>query len=574
MKSLLLVAACAFPALGFAAVPTASRDIGPVAVAGSTSIANGVYTVRASGDDVWGTGDEFRFVYGSLSGDGEITARVDSVSANDPWTQAGVMIRAGLGASSRYAYTLVTSSNGVNFQYRLSNGTSAASSGTRGTARAPYWVRVRRIGNVLTGYVSPDGLVWRQQGSSVTITMGTTAYAGLAFTSHRDGTLGTAVFSNVSINTVGTTPPPTNSPPTISGTPPTGASVGVQYVFTPTATDPDGNTLTYSITNRPSWATFNGSTGRLAGTPTSANVGTYSNIVIGVSDGQATAQLPAFAILVSNVANRPPVISGTPPTSVTAGTAYSFQPTASDPDGNPLTFSITNAPSWATFSATTGRLQGTPTATNVGTFSNIVIRVSDGQATAQLPAFAIVVASAPNRIPVISGTPPTSVTPGTVYSFQPTTSDPDGNPLTYSIANRPSWATFNASTGRLAGTPTSANVGTYSNIVITVSDGAASASLPAFSITVVAVATGSATLSWIPPTTNTDGSPLTNLAGYRVRWGPAAGTYTSSVTLSNPGLTAYVVGNLVPGTYYFVVTALNSAGAESQFSNVASKTIP
>ncbi len=276
----------------------------------------------------------------------------------------------------------------------------------------------------------------------------------------------------------------------------------------------------------------------------------------------------------ANVANRPPTISGTPPTSVIHGTAYSFQPTASDPDGNPLTFSITNPPSWTTFSATTGRLQGTPGASNVGTYSNIVIRVSDGQATAQLPAFAIAVSNPANRPPVISGTPPTSVMQGTAYSFQPTASDPDGNPLTYSITNAPSWATFSATTGQLQGTPGAGNVGTYSNIVISVSDGTATASLATFAVTVVAVAGGSATLSWTPPTTNTDGSPLTNLAGYRVRWGPAAGNYTSSVTLNNAGLTSYVVGSLVPGTYYFVVTALSSAGAESQFSSVASKTIP
>src|SRR5262245_14270202 len=158
MKSFLLTILFSFPMLAFAAVPTTSVDIGQVAAAGSTSTANGVCTVRASGDDIWGAEDEFRFVYGSLSGDGEITARVDSVSDNDAWTQAGVMIRAGLGADSRYALTLVTSANGVNFQYRPSDGASAASSGTLGVSRAPYWVRVRRIGSVLTGYVSPDGL--------------------------------------------------------------------------------------------------------------------------------------------------------------------------------------------------------------------------------------------------------------------------------------------------------------------------------------------------------------------------------------------------------------------------------
>jgi hypothetical protein len=572
MKSFLLILVCSLPALGFAAAPTASTDIGQVAVAGSTSIANGVYTVRASGADIWGTRDEFRFVRGSLSGDGEITARVDSVSATHPWTKAGVMIRETLSSQSRYAYTLVSASSGVDFQRRLSTGASAASSGRPdGVTRAPYWVRMRRIGNVFTAYVSADGLAWRQQGSSVTIAMGASVYAGLAVTSHRDGRLATAVFSNVSYGPVGTTPTPINSPPVISGTPSTGASVGVQYAFTPSATDPEGNPLTYSITNRPSWATFNASTGRLSGTPTSANVGTFSNIVIRVSDAQATAQLPPFAIVVTNVANRAPTISGTPPTSGIRGTAYSWQPTASDPDGNPLTFSITNAPSWATFSATTGRLQGTPTAS--GTFSNIVIRVSDGQVTAQLPAFAITVSDPANRPPVISGTPPTSVMQGTGYSWQPTASDADGNPLTFSITNAPSWATFNATTGRLQGTPGAGNVGTTSNVVIRVSDGTATAALPAFNITVVAVAGGSATLSWTPPTTNTDGSPLTNLAGYRVRWGSSAGNYTSSVTLNNAGLTSYVVGSLVPGTYYFVVTALSSAGVESQFSNVASKTI-
>jgi hypothetical protein len=574
MKSFLLAVACFFPLLGFAAVPAVSTDIGSVAAAGSTSVANGVYTVRASGADIWGTSDEFRFVHGTLSGDGEVTARVDSLSAADPWAKAGVMIRESLSPSSRYAFMMVTAGYGIDFGRRLSGGAFAGPDGTFDwVTRAPYWVRVRRIGNVFTAYVSPDGHAWRQYGSSVTMTMGASVYAGLAVTSHRDGTLATGVFSNVSLGPVGTTQPPTNSPPTISGTPPTGASVGVQYAFTPTGMDLDGNALTYSITNRPSWTTFNASTGRLAGTPTSANIGTYSNIVIRVSDGQATAQLPPFAIAVTNVPNRPPTISGTPATSVTLGTSYSFRPIASDPDGNPLTFSITNAPSWATFSTTTGRLQGTPTASHVGTYANIVIRVSDGQATAQLPAFTIAVRSTANRPPVISGTPPTSVTPGTAYSFQPSASDPDGNPLTFSITNAPPWATFSTATGRLQGTPTAAQVGTYSNIVIRVSDGTASTALPAFSIAVVAVATGSATVSWTPPTTNTDGSPLTNLAGYRVHWGPAAGTYTNSVTLNNAGLTSYVVGNLVPGTYYFVVTALSSTGAESPFSNVASKTI-
>jgi hypothetical protein len=553
----------------FAAAPSTSADIGAVGAAGSTSVSNGIYTVRASGYDIWETKDEFRFVYGTWSGDGEITARVDSLAATNSWTKAGVMIRETLNPNSRFAYTLITGGNGVAFHQRLSSGAWAGPGGMAdGVTRVPYWLRLRRKGNVFTAYVSPDGQNWRQQGSSTTVSMASNVYVGLAVTSGRDGSLATANFSNVRFGSIGAA----NSPPSISGTPATTATVGSQYAFQPTGTDPDNNTLTYSIANRPSWATFNTGTGRLSGTPTSSNAGTFGNILISVSDGQFSASLPAFSIAVST--NRPPVISGTPTTSVAPGSGYSFQPTASDPDGNSLTFSITNRPAWATFNTSTGRLSGTPSSSHVGTTSNIVIAVSDGKATAQLPAFSITVGSGTtNRAPVISGTPPTSVMQNTAYSFQPTASDADGDPLTFSITNAPSWATFSTTTGRLSGTPSASNVGTFNNISIRVSDGKTTTSLATFNITVLAVSNGSATLSWTPPTTNTNGTALTNLAGYRVYWGTSAGSYSNSVTLNNAGLTSYVVSSLAPGTYYFAVTALNSSGVESAKSNSGSKTI-
>ena len=365
----------------------------------------------------------------------------------------------------------------------------------------------------------------------------------------------------------------TNQPPVISGTPATTVTVGPAYSFAPTASDPEGAALTFAITNRPTWATFSTATGRLMGTPAAANVGAFSAIVISVTDGTTSVALPAFTITVGAAPNLPPTISGNPVTTATVGTAYSWGPTASDPDGGTLTYSIANKPAWATFSTTTGRLTGTPTA--AGSFASIGISVSDGSASASLPAFAITVsAAAPtNRPPTISGTPTTSVLTGAAYAFQPTASDPDGNPLTFSIANRPAWAAFDAATGRLSGNPTAANVGTTSGIVISVSDGVASASLAAFSVAVQAVANGSATLSWQPPTTNTNGSALTNLAGYKVYWGTSPGNYSGSTTVMNPGLTSYVVGGLTPNTYYFAVTALNGSGTESTFSNSANKTV-
>jgi hypothetical protein len=371
---------------------------------------------------------------------------------------------------------------------------------------------------------------------------------------------------------INVTAPTSNSPPVISGTPSTTATQGTQYTFTPTASDADNDTLTFSIANRPTWATFNASTGTLQGTPGASHIRTYSNIVISVSDGVASTPLAAFSITVES-SNNPPVISGTPPTTATVGTQYSFTPTASDGDGGTLTFSITNRPTWATFSTTTGRLQGTPASGNVGTFSDIRISVSDGQDSAQLAPFAVAVSAAPNRAPTIGGSPVTAVLAGSAYSFTPTASDPDGDTLTFRITNAPAWASFNPSTGQLSGTPGVQHVGTTTGIVITADDGEATTSLAAFSVTVQAVAVGSATLTWTPPTTNTDGSALTNLAGYKIYWGTSQGNYPNSTTLNNPGLTSYVVQNLTPGTYFFVATALNSTGTESVFSGVASKTI-
>lgn len=386
----------------------------------------------------------------------------------------------------------------------------------------------------------------------------------------------------ITVASATTTPAPANTPPTITGTPATTADAGVAYNFAPAALDADGDRLTFSISNRPAWMAFNTSSGQLSGTPAAGNVGTYSNILISVNDGQATTLLPSFAIQVRGPANQAPRISGTPTTSVQAGQQYSFQPVGSDPDGDTLTYSITNRPSWATFTASTGRLSGTPAA--AGTFSNIVVRVSDGRATASLPAFAIVVSAAPvppptsNRTPTISGTPSTSATVGSAYVFQPTASDADGNTLAWSIQNRPSWLTFSTATGRLSGTPTAAGVA--SNIIIRVSDGTATASLPAFSITTTGTTTpppppsaGNAALSWQPPTSNTDSTPLTNLAGYRIVYGTSPSAMTQSITISNPSTTTYVVDGLTAATWYFAVRAFTTAGVESPNSGVATKTI-
>jgi hypothetical protein len=178
-----------------------------------------------------------------------------------------------------------------------------------------------------------------------------------------------------------------------------------------------------------------------------------------------------------------------------------------------------------------------------------------------------------NGAPTISGSPTSSVVAGQAYSFQPSATDPNGDQLTFTVANLPGWATFNASTGRISGTPTAAQVGAYSNITISASDGTANVSLAAFSITVSDVGAGSATLSWTPPTANSDGSTLTNLAGFQVRYGRSASNLDQSVSLDNPSINRYVLENLSTGTWYFAVVAVNASGVTSPLSNTSNKTI-
>jgi hypothetical protein len=385
-----------------------------------------------------------------------------------------------------------------------------------------------------------------------------------------DGTLS----ASLPAFTITVTQPSTDGPPTINGNPATSVNAGSAYSFTPSASDPAGNALTFSIQNQPSWANFDSGTGRLSGTPASVNIGSYPNILISVSDGTLSASLAAFTITVSQPAvGGPPTIGGNPATSVNAGSPYSFTPNAGDPNGNALSFSVQNRPSWANFDSTTGRLFGTPATANIGHYANIVITVSDGTLSASLPAFTITVSQALAQPPTIGGSPATSVNVGSGYSFTPSASDPEGEPLTFSIQNQPSWTSFDTGTGQLSGTPSAADVGNYQNIIISVSDGTLSASLPAFNIAVTQISTGSVTVNWSTPTQNTNGTPLVNLAGFRIFYGTNPNNLSQSTQIGNPGITSYVLANLAPGTWYIGLADYTAAGVQSSLSNIASTTV-
>ncbi|MCC7377720.1 MAG: hypothetical protein IT581_23865, partial [Verrucomicrobiales bacterium] len=175
--------------------PWNTSDIGWTSICGGASHASGNFTANASGEDIWNTEDGFRFVYQTASGNCSVVARVTGVDSTHPWAKAGVMIRESLSSGSKHASVFITPENGAAFQYRKSTrGTSYNDNDSGPTA--PYWVKIVRSSSTFTAYRSSNGSSWSQIGS-VSISMGSSVYIGLAVTSHDNGAVCGATFNSV-----------------------------------------------------------------------------------------------------------------------------------------------------------------------------------------------------------------------------------------------------------------------------------------------------------------------------------------------------------------------------------------
>ena len=622
-------------------------------------------------------------------------------------------------------------------------GSSSSSSGSSVTNQAPVItgtaVTTATVGSSYSftpGATDADGdaLTYSASGVPAWATFNTTTYT-LSGTPASAGSYGPITISvtdgkasaSLSPFTIVVSPAIAgNTPPVISGSPATNVDAGNAYAFTPTATDANGDTLTYSISNKPVWAAFNTSTGTLTGTPNTTQSGTYAGIVITVSDGRGgSASLAPFSIVVAPVYTIGGTVSGLAtgrqlilrnnggnPLTVTTNGPFNFsvtqttgtsyfvtvgtQPASqtcsiSNGSGNVTSANITSVSvtcvtntytvggtvsglgsgktlvlnnnggnaltvsangsftfSIALASGTYAVTVSTPptdqtclvangsgtiasanvtnisvtcttntytvggTVSGLGSGKTLVLNNMGGNpktvssngtftfstALTAGSSYSVTVATPPtgqtclvtsgsgtiasanvtavnvnctttNNPPTITGTPATTITAGTAYSFIPSGADSNGDPLAYLITNKPAWATFNTVTGALTGTPGTA--GTYANIVISVSDGTASTSLPAFTITVNS-STASTVLTWTKPTQNTDGSTLTDLTGYKIYYGTNSSSLTSSVTVSDPNATTTTISGLTTGTtYYFAIASISASGGEGNKSNAASK---
>ena len=176
-----------------------TQDVGPVGIPGQACYNNAVYHLKASGTDIWSNVDGFRYAYKTFNGDGQITARVDSLNGPSNWLKAGVMFRETLDGSSRHAFMALTSGNGAAFQYRQAAGGLSTNTNDV-TVQPPYFVKLIKRGTQYAGYVSKDSLTWRRIGTPVDLGFGSGPIeAGIALTGHANDQLSSAVFSHVPI---------------------------------------------------------------------------------------------------------------------------------------------------------------------------------------------------------------------------------------------------------------------------------------------------------------------------------------------------------------------------------------
>jgi hypothetical protein len=329
-----------------------------------------------------------------------------------------------------------------------------------------------------------------------------------------------------------------NRAPTIGGKPTQEISPGTTYFFKPLANDPDGDRLGFSIRNKPAWARFDPNSGTLEGIPSSSDTGLVTGIIISVSDGARGTALAPFSIKITTAPIEsspppvvaPPVVPDMTPPSVDSGQIDPVTDEAPPVDTNPPVLPENPTPP---------EPEPTPP-------------------------------SAENLSPEISGTPIALAAVNQLYVFRPLATDPEGDELEYGVVNLPSWLSFDSLSGTVSGIPAVDNVGTYNNIWVSVTDGFNVTALGPFSVEVVTIGRDSVSLSWQPPIENDDGTPLLDLAGYRLRYGLESNTYPNVIDINSPGILTFSVDNLVPNKYYFVLSAYNSNGIESSHSNEAS----
>ncbi len=244
----------------------------------------------------------------------------------------------------------------------------------------------------------------------------------------------------------------TNTPPTISGTPATQIDAGKQYSYKPSVTDPDPNdTHSWKLTQGPAGAKIDPKTGAVSWPTTKKDEGKTATFEIEVCDDKGLCAKQKWTVTVGK-GNQGPTISTQPPLKATPQKEYSYEPNAKDPDGDPLKWTLKNAPKGAKIDPNTGKITWTPDPKDAGTTAKFEIEVCDDKGHCSSQSWRVVVPS--YHPPQIDGTPKTTTNAGKLYEFAPNVKDEDPNAThKWTLKNAPKGAKIDPKTGKISWTP-------------------------------------------------------------------------------------------------------------------------
>jgi|GEM_PF-2682645 len=528
-----------------------SRDIGDVAAKGTFTQNGNQLTVEGSGQDIWGTRDEFHFVYQALEGDGEIVAQVSRLDNTNPRAKAGVMIRDTLDDNSMFADVIVTTEHGADMHYRREKPTWAKPFNSYDEATAaPAWVRLTRIGDRFTGYKSADGISWEKE-DETTIPMTSTVYIGLAVTSRDDGALTTAVFENVALSEP-QPPPPDTTPPTVpqdlKATPASPSRIRLRWSG---STDSETGVAGYRVYRD---GTLIGETPDTRLTATGLQPNTSYSFAVSAFDhasppNESAPSASAQASTESESAVMVPDVTGIPVADAEAA-IESAGLTVGD---------IRNRRSETVPKRSV--IEQTPAAgTDVQEGDAVDLVVSSG------PPVTEEADSTPPSVPAsvrVSATTSSSIT----VRWNASTDEQSGIGGYRVFADDD----FIGSTSNLRFTVRDLDPATEYEISVSAYDDSENENESDRSTPILATTDGeegsSVRLRWRAPTQNTDGSALVDLAGFVIYFGRQSGRYEESLEVNSPTKTSAVFDDLSSGTWYFSAIAITDTGAESELSN-------
>jgi len=330
-----------------------------------------------------------------------------------------------------------------------------------------------------------------------------------------------------------------NAAPQITSSAATAAAAGAPYRYDVDATDADGDTLAFSLTEAPAGMSIDTTSGLIGWTPAAGQRGTYA-VAVQARDPGGLVATQAFTVTVT-VGNAAPQITSAAVTAATAGVEYRYAVVAADPNGDTLTYALAQAPAGMTVQPSTGQLAWTPVAGQIGSH-DVTVRVSDAGGLAATQSFSIVVA-APNVAPLITSTPVTVAVVGTAYAYDVNAGDGNGDPLTYSLTQAPAGMSIHAASGLIGWTPGGAQAGSHA-VTVRVADPGGLAATQSFTI-VVPVPNVAPQITSSPVTT----APVGAAYQYDVNATDANGdTLVHSLTRAPSGMTIHAGTGLITWT--------------------------